>query len=238
MNFGSVYKNEDRGLNWVKVDQLNSLSTMAVHSFWIFNRHTLCVFHREYNHQSPHKSQTGTGSYNAAGTNTDKGVKLYPGRVNVLNESNESKLLYGMIHSLRNIANELTVPKLDDETSESLSSSDLSSTEFENSLQLNNNNKVYTLNTLHYKMQILETLSGLKMVVLTDVTHRNLLPQLQAIYTNVWVPLIVDNGMAAVELTAGEVISPSLRGDVSGVDRRTDRGDAAFVSKVDTLLLS
>lgn len=223
---------------------------MAVHSFWIFNRHTLCVFHREYNHQTAYNPQvsaatgsgasgtgagtgTGTGTGAGAGAGTDKAVRLYPGRVNVLNDSNESKLLYGMIHSLRNIANELTLPKLDDEVTEPPASN-----EFGNSLQLNNNNKVYTLNTLHYKMQILETLSGLKMVVLTDVAHRNLLPQLQSVYTSVWVPLIVDNGMAAVELDAGEVVSPSLRGDVSGADRRADHREAAFVSKVDALLLS
>lgn len=217
-----------------------STKPMAVHSFWIFNRHTLCVFHREYNHQTPYKPQVsgnttsgaaGTGA--GAGAGTDKAVRLYPGRANVLNDSNESKLLYGMIHSLRNIANELTLPKQDGETSEPAASS-----EFGNSLQLNNNNKVYTLNTLHYKMQILETLSGLKMVVLTDVAHRNLLAQLQSVYTTVWVPLIVDNGMAAVELAAGEVISPSLRGDVSAADRRTNHREAAFVSKVDALLLS
>ncbi|GAV27514.1 hypothetical protein PMKS-000982 [Pichia membranifaciens] len=84
---------------------------MAVHSFWIFNRHTLCVFHREYNHQTAYKPQvsaatgsgasgtgagtgTGTGTGAGAGAGTDKAVRLYPGRVNVLNDSNESKLLY------------------------------------------------------------------------------------------------------------------------------------------------
>ncbi|KAG0691097.1 TRAPP subunit bet5 [Pichia californica] len=195
---------------------------MVVHSFWIFDRHTHCIFHREYNHLAAYKAPNSQD-------------QLYPGRINTLNDSNESKLLYGMLHSLRSITNELTTDKEKEDDKEEID------VDFNNSLQLNNNNKVYMVNTLNYKLQILETVSGLKMVALTDTGHRNLQSQLRSVYTGVYVPLVVDNGMAAVEFgIAGEgeteVLCPLLRGDTSTIGH-VQRRESRFVRQVDKILL-
>lgn len=121
---------------------------MTVYSFWVFDKHANCVLHRGY-------------QYPATPESTHNG--LHPGPINTMNNSHESKLLFGMLYSLRNISTQLVQPTTDDNQWPT---------------QLSNDNPVLSLHTLNYTIHTLSTISGNRLVVLTDREHA--VPEIQS----------------------------------------------------------
>jgi hypothetical protein len=166
---------------------------MPVYSCWVFSKDTRCIFHREYDHQSATISTTNNNSINA---------ELYPGQVNTLNESNESKLLYGLIHSLRSVSSQLALENnnnnnnKDDDDDNNNDNDENKIFEFNNSIQLSSNNRVYTLMTLQYGIHVRESLSGVKFVLLTDCAtlEGDAQKALWRIHNDVWVEWVTQNG--------------------------------------------
>jgi trafficking protein particle complex subunit 1 len=164
---------------------------MHIHSFWIFDKHTRCIFHRDYAYSNDNAAPVGT-------TNTK-------------NDSNESKLLYGMVRSLRIMTNQLATPPKDDNEDDDdgevkgTENTDEAGTDFTRSVQLSAHNKVHTLTTLNYSVHIHTTLSGFVFVAVTgrcgeqeSVVWRH---RLAAVQRSVVEDLLALNGMAMVSPT-------------------------------------
>lgn len=179
---------------------------MVVFSFWIFDRHTRCIFQREYDHQAqaqaqaqaqtqPPPPQPQLQSQSQLQPQVQPTGELYPGSVNTLNESNESKLLYGMVHSLRSISNQLSTNEMVDEADDGVS--------LGTSLQLGSHNKVNSIKTLLYTIHLFETISGTKFVLLTsnDVDSSAAGRCLVGIHSTIWIPNVIKNPMSSIELT-------------------------------------
>ena len=162
---------------------------MHIHSFWIFDKHTHCIFHRDYAYPNVNAAPVGT-------TNTK-------------NDSNESKLLYGMVRSLRIMTNQLATPPKDDNDDDNddgevkgTENTDEADADFTRSVQLSAHNKVHTLTTLNYSVHIHTTLSGFVFVAVTgrcgeqeSVLWRH---RLAAVQRSVVEDLLALNGMAMV----------------------------------------
>lgn len=70
---------------------------MTIHAFYIFDRHCLCIYSREYNHTQPSQ-----------------------GSVNQNNDSDMAKLLFGIVYSLKNLSAKLGPASPEDSLAESL----------------------------------------------------------------------------------------------------------------------
>lgn len=151
---------------------------MVVFSCWIYDKHTRCIFHRDYDKMA---------------TNTE-------------NDSDNAKLLYGMIQSLRTISQQLTHKT--------------QLKEFQNSLALSSTNRVKTIKTLLYSIHIKETISGTKIVILTDnsVVKENVEHVMETIYGKLLVPYLAANPMA-VKCSAEESIIIRNANFINHIDR-------------------
>lgn len=151
---------------------------MVVFSCWIYDRHTRCIFHRDYDTMA---------------TNTH-------------NDSDNAKLLYGMIQSLRTISQQL-VPKTQ-------------SKDYQNSLSLSSTNRVKTIKTLLYSIHLKETITGTKIVVLTDnnVAKDKIELAMDTIYTKLLVPYLAANPMA-VKCSSDDSIIIRNSNFINQVDR-------------------
>lgn len=130
---------------------------MIVYSCWIYDRHTRCIFHRDYDTMA---------------TNTE-------------NDSDNAKLLYGMIQSLRTISQQMT--------------HETQSKEFQDSLSLSSSNRVKTIKTLLYSIHLKETITGIKIILLTSNNSPikfKVDSIMETIYSNLVVPYLYANPMA------------------------------------------
>ncbi|KAK9763712.1 Trafficking protein particle complex subunit BET5 [Basidiobolus ranarum] len=138
-----------------------------IYNLYIFDRHCDCIFY-----QSWHKQRQSFQS-SLSSRDPDLTDKM------TLNESQEpldeeeSKLVYGVILSLRNFANKLS-PK-----------------------QPGDGFLSYRTNT--YKLHYYETLSGLKFVLMSDPGVDNMREALRQIYGQIYVEFVVKNPLIKVD---------------------------------------
>ncbi|ODV86472.1 hypothetical protein CANARDRAFT_22363 [[Candida] arabinofermentans NRRL YB-2248] len=123
---------------------------------------------------------------------------LNNGSINAINDNNVSKLLFGTLFSLRKISISLTSAPASETTDDEVFSSHTS---------LNKFNELKSFQTLNYKVHFYETLTGLKFLVVTDPTIRDLQLELRNIYENHYLNYVVRNQLCQVEFKEHEVIS-------------------------------
>lgn len=158
-----------------------ALIAMTVYSFWIFDRHSDCVYHKEW--KNIDRSSLGDAqslkrrSSGATASDFPRSKPLPAPR----STQDEAKLIFGIVFSLRNI-----VRKLTDEDA------------FE----------VYT--TSKYRLHYFEPPSNLKFVLITDPKVDNLVNVLKQIYVSLYVEYVVKNPLSPIEHTQGEGVNNQL----------------------------
>lgn len=128
------------------------------------------------------------------------------GSINSRNNDNYSKLLFGIFFSARKISNSLVAGDRSD-NSDPLLKSD----------SLNTVNRALSFSTLNYKCHMFETMTGLKLALMTDPDCRDLNTELNGLYSSVYRQKVVQNPACQVDFREGESIENSQF--IEAVDR-------------------
>lgn len=123
-----------------------------IHSFYIYDRHCECIYSRDY----------------AEGT------------INKNNDSDTSKLLFGILYSLKNIAS-----KLGDSES------------FSNSMK--------SFATGGMRVHMMELATGLRFILVSGLEVDNLQGVLHELYTSHYLKWVVYNGLSPVEMKSQKI---------------------------------
>jgi len=153
---------------------------MVVHSFFIFDRHCECVYLRQWPDQSALASARPISSSSANTVATSATEKRSSS--GKLSMSEQAKLVFGVIFSLRNMVKKLSGP---DDT-------------------------FLCFRTGQYKLHFYETLSQVRFVMLTDVRTESLKASLHQIYVNLYVEYVVKNPISPVEHGGGEGVANEM----------------------------
>lgn len=169
---------------------------MAIYCLYIFDRHCECIFYTEWT-RSGHSKSGSTGSQGSMTTSTlsviDNASKNKSsdhkrttqltgqgggtGTGNNLERSEEAKLVYGVVFSLRNMVRKLTENK--DDT-------------------------FLSYRTSAYKLHYYETPTGLKFVLMSDPHSDNLRLVLRQIYMSFYVEYVIKNPLSPIEHPGGD----------------------------------
>lgn len=168
---------------------------MTVYSFFIFDRHTECIYQRRWTEVpsadgSKRESQGSTTSNAQAEpvrpasepAPLTNGTSHVPRRTALEKRKDDAKLLFGVIFSLRGMVRRLGGP--DDE--------------------------FIAYSTGEYKMHYYETPTSLKFCMLTDLKTGNLRVVLHQIWANLYVEYVVRNPLSPVEHTGGLGVNNEL----------------------------
>lgn len=120
-----------------------------------------------------------TGARTGENVSTSAGNGSVPGYINKHNDTNASKLLFGIMYSLKNIT-----AKLGD-------LADLFNT-------------LKSFSTENFRVHFMESATGLKFVVVTDNEVDNLQHILKELYTNYYLNHVVYNALSPVEFGMGD----------------------------------
>ncbi|KAL2270377.1 hypothetical protein VTJ83DRAFT_2561 [Remersonia thermophila] len=178
---------------------------MVVYSFYIFDRHTECIYSKSWLPPAPTASSSSSTA--AATTTTAPGgptSDTHPplplstttaaaaagtsGRRSAPTASassaadNDAKLIFGTVFSLRNM-----VRKLGGE-----------------------DDAFVSYRTANYKLHYYETASNLRLVMLTDTATLSMRNVLHQIYINLWVEYVVKNPLSPVEHKGGAGVRNEL----------------------------
>ncbi|CCH59448.1 hypothetical protein TBLA_0B06230 [Henningerozyma blattae CBS 6284] len=129
---------------------------MTIYSFWIFDKHCNCIFNREWTLSS----------------NTNSGI------INAKQNEETSKLLYGVIFSLRSVTRQL--------------SSDSKQSD------------IKSISTGKYRIHIYCTATGLWFILLSDFKQQYYTQVLQHIYGHIYVKYITHNLLIPSDLAENE----------------------------------
>ncbi|KAH7329201.1 Longin-like domain-containing protein [Stachybotrys elegans] len=129
---------------------------MTVYSFYIFDRHTECIYSKSW---LP-STQPDTTS----------------------RSSDDAKLIFGTVFSLRNIVRKLG----------------------------GDDDAFISYRTAQYKLHFYETPANLRFVLLTDTMTMSMRNVLHQIYINLWVEYVVKNPLSPVEHKGGEGVKNEL----------------------------
>lgn len=153
---------------------------MVLYSFYIFDRHTECIYSRRWTPR-PISSSSSKPPITAPSTSlTPSGPSNPPSSTSphaphTLSLLDDQKLIFGLVFSLRNMVRKLGG---DDDT-------------------------FLSYRTGEYKLHYYETPTRMKFVMLTDTGQKNLRPYLHQIWANLWVEFVVKNPLSPVEHPGG-----------------------------------
>ncbi|KAI7778125.1 hypothetical protein LA080_002551 [Diaporthe eres] len=178
---------------------------MTVYSFYIFDRHTECVFTKNWLPPSQQAALPASASAAAAvaatstsdtrpstavngvpttappavapAPTTGPGAKMKSTRA-----QNDAKLIFGTVFSLRNMVRKLG----------------------------GDDDAFISYRTGQYRMHYYETPTNLRFVLLTDTATMSMRNVLHQIYINLWVEYVVKNPLAPVEHKGGAGITNEL----------------------------
>jgi len=159
----------------------------VVYSFYIFDRHTECIYSRLYARQDRPISASGASTRPISGSSVASNgpaPDLGPARARParLSAQDDAKLIFGTIFSLRNMVRKLGGP----------------------------DDSFISYRTGQYKLHYYETVSSLKFVMLTDTQSLNMRNVLHQIYVNLYVEFVVKNPLSPVEHPGGEGVANEL----------------------------
>ncbi|KAI0997016.1 hypothetical protein K3495_g11168 [Podosphaera aphanis] len=167
---------------------------MVVYSFYIFDRHTECIYSRLWirqSHTSNSNSNSASHPFSASSTdqaavasttttsNNPDPARARPAR---LSAKDDAKLIFGTIFSLRNMVRKLGGP----------------------------DDSFISYRTGQYKLHYYETSTSVKFVMLTDPATPNMRNVLHQIYVNLYVEFVVKNPLSPVEHKGGEGVGNEL----------------------------
>ncbi|KAF1953198.1 snare-like protein [Byssothecium circinans] len=153
---------------------------MVLYSFYIFDRHTECIYSRRWTPARP-PSSSSKARPQSGGSITSNGDTPSSAAA-ARKHSDDEKLIFGLVFSLRNM-----VQKLGGEDDTFLS-----------------------YRTAEYKLHYYETPTRMKFVMLTDTKQNNLRPYLHQIWANLYVEYVVKNPLAPVEHPGGIGVANEL----------------------------
>ncbi|SMN18746.1 similar to Saccharomyces cerevisiae YML077W BET5 Component of the TRAPP (transport protein particle) complex [Maudiozyma saulgeensis] len=131
---------------------------MTIYSFWIFDKHCNCIYDREWTLLANPKSGT---------TNSKQNDDI-------------SKLLYGIIFSLRSVTGKLS------------------------STETGRTNEISSISTGRFRIHTYCTATGLWFVLLTDFKPFNYSKVLQHIYSDIFVKYITNNYLSPYDFAQSE----------------------------------
>ncbi|KAK4972502.1 hypothetical protein LTR28_012565 [Elasticomyces elasticus] len=153
---------------------------MSVYSFYIFDRHTECIYSRRW---APRPDSAGSkASQRGSGPNAlSNGYVPAVGR-KALSKEDDAKLIFGTIFSLRRMVRQLGGP----------------------------DDSFLSYRTGEYKLHYFETPTNLKFVMLTDTRINNMRTVLHQIWSNLYVEYVVKNPLSPVEHPGGIGVANEL----------------------------
>ncbi|KAJ4353776.1 Trafficking protein particle complex subunit BET5 [Didymosphaeria variabile] len=154
---------------------------MVLYSFYIFDRHTECIYSRRWTPTRPASSSSKAPrpTSNASTLSDPNGDTTAAQKAKY---ADDEKLIFGLVFSLRNM-----VQKLGGQDDTFLS-----------------------YRTGEYKLHYYETPTRMKFVMLTDTKLNNLRPYLHQIWANLYVEYVVKNPLAPVEHPGGIGVANEL----------------------------
>ncbi|KAF4634593.1 hypothetical protein G7Y89_g3494 [Cudoniella acicularis] len=160
---------------------------MVVYSFYIFDRHTECIYSRLWARQDRPLSSGGSTARPISGSSAASNgpvPDLGPARARParLSAQDDAKLIFGTIFSLRNMVRKLGGP----------------------------DDSFISYRTGQYKLHYYETPTSIKFVMLTDTQTHNMRNVLHQIYVNLYVEFVVKNPLSPVEHPGGEGVANEL----------------------------
>ncbi|AEO68936.1 694862c2-ae7a-4fe6-949d-a4005a16fbeb [Thermothielavioides terrestris] len=167
---------------------------MVVYSFYIFDRHTECIYSKSWlppSHASSSSSSsgptnvtttTGTGTATAAAAAAGAAAGQTASGARKKSAADDAKLIFGTVFSLRNMVRKLG----------------------------GDDDAFVAYRTAHYKLHYYETASNLRMVMLTDPATLSMRNVLHQIYINLWVEYVVKNPLSPVEHKGGAGVRNEL----------------------------
>lgn len=167
---------------------------MVIYSFYIFDRHTECIYSKTWlpspssasGATSQHDGPTSNTNPTSAGSGSDphhNPMRSARSAVSAANKaSDDAKLIFGTVFSLRNM-----VRKLGGEDDAFIS-----------------------YRTAQYKLHYYETASNLRFVMLTDTGTLSMRNVMHQIYINLWCEYVVKNPLSPVEHKGGAGVRNEL----------------------------
>ncbi|KAK2064249.1 sybindin-like family protein [Colletotrichum caudatum] len=154
---------------------------MVVYSFYIFDRHTECIYTKMWLPAERPASQTALPVPGATpGSGGPPSQQLRRNQVN--SAKDDAKLIFGTVFSLRNMVRKLG----------------------------GDDDAFISYRTSTYKLHYYETPSNLRFVMLTDTATLSMRNVLHQIYINLWVEYVVKNPLAPAEHKGGEGVKNEL----------------------------
>jgi len=153
---------------------------MILYSFYIFDRHTECIYSRKWNNRPISSSTKGARPQSGASITSNGDVP--PPTRKALSKEDDAKLIFGLVFSLRNM-----VRKLGGEDDAFLS-----------------------YRTGEYKLHYYETPTRLKFVMLTDTKADRMRAVLHQIWALLYVEYVVKNPLSPVEHPGGIGVACTL----------------------------
>lgn len=174
-------------------DEANAnLPIMVVYSFYIFDRHTECIYSRTWLPQTATASSKGRpisgatppapGAATAAAATAAADSNGTGRRVTGARAGDDAKLIFGTVFSLRNMVRKLG----------------------------GDDDAFISYRTAQYKLHFYETPSNLRLVMLTDTGTLSMRNVLHQIYINLWVEYVVKNPLSPVEHKGGDGVENEL----------------------------
>ncbi|KAK9322691.1 Longin-like domain-containing protein [Lipomyces orientalis] len=154
---------------------------MTIYSFWIFDRHCECIYHKDYKRpyrQLRPRPDLGSDAIDekkqpSGGPPTGKGP---------LSVDDDAKLVFGVVFSLRNIVTKLAGEK----------------------------ESFFVFRTSKYKLHFYETQTNLRFVMITDLKVDGIRPILEQIHAGLYVEYIIKNPLSPVDHTNGVGVNNEL----------------------------
>ncbi|AOW01501.1 Sybindin-like protein [Yarrowia lipolytica] len=175
-----------------------------IYSFWIFDRHSECIYTKEWSEQ-PTYGPTSNHSHNASISSNHSfgsaqgsvGSSRRASRIEGIpsvntsihpvakrNREDDAKLIFGAVFSLRNMATKWAGE--------------------------NGTDSFVSFKTNKYKLHYFETPTNLKMVLLTDPSRPSLRDALHDIYVNLFVEYVIKNALSPQEFSSTNPIDNDL----------------------------
>ncbi|KAL8400211.1 hypothetical protein RB594_000559 [Gaeumannomyces avenae] len=156
---------------------------MAVYSFYIFDRHTECIYTKQWLPPPRDEAATAAGAGAGAGA-IGGGGGGGGGRGKAVRDSraDDAKLIFGTVFSLRNMVRKLG----------------------------GDDDAFVAYRTAQYKLHFYETPTNLRFVLLTDTASMSMRNVLHQIYINLWVEYVVKNPLSPAEHRGGEGVKNEL----------------------------
>ncbi|KAF2841628.1 trafficking protein particle complex 1 [Patellaria atrata CBS 101060] len=154
---------------------------MVVYSFYIFDRHTECIYSRRWIPTRPLSASSKTirpQSGSSITSNGDTGPAVRKG----FSKEDDAKLIFGTVFSLRNMVRRLG----------------------------GDEDHFISYRTGEYKLHYYETPTRMKFVMLTDTKTNNLRVVLHQIWANLYVEFVVKNPLSPVEHPGGIGVANEL----------------------------